>query len=170
MLAAGALCDTGPLLHLHEIDCLDTLAVFDQLTLAPLVVAELERYGIDLQRIEAAGVPITVAATPDAGDPVLLRASGQPLIQPADAQVLSLAESAQFQVPVLTDDLTLRRIVETRGATVTGSVGIVVRAYSTGRLSRGDLMAGVDALFERSTLHLSPAFRAFIRQLLAELP
>jgi len=45
-----------------------------------------------------------------------------------------------------------------------------VRAYKTGRLTRAQLENTVEALFTNSTLHLSRAFRAYVRQLLIGLP
>jgi len=70
---------------------------------------------------------------------------------------------------VLTDDLALRRRLENQGVTVVGSVGVLVRAYTTGRIRRDELEGAVDTLFTISTLHLSRAFRAYVRHLLANL-
>ena len=52
---------------------------------------------------------------------------------------------------------------------VIGSVGVLVRAYRTGLLERNELDIAVDGLFEESTLHLSSAFRAYLRKLLSDL-
>jgi predicted nucleic acid-binding protein len=71
---------------------------------------------------------------------------------------------------VLTDDLALRRLLESHGATVAGTFGILVRAYSSGRLRRDELEEAVEALFHRSSLHLSRAFRIYIQELLKKLP
>jgi predicted nucleic acid-binding protein len=84
--------------------------------------------------------------------------------------VLSLAWADAFRSPVLTDDLTLRRMLEREGATAVGTAGVLVRAYRRGLLARTELDAAVDALFERSTLHVSLAFRAYVRSLLRTLP
>ena len=42
-----ALCDTGPVLHLHEIARTDALAVFDRIALPERMAWELERLGLD---------------------------------------------------------------------------------------------------------------------------
>ena len=84
--------------------------------------------------------------------------------------MLVLAHDDGFRKPVLTDELALRHRLEASGAVVTGSVGILVRAYKTRRLTRTQLENAVDALFTDSTLHLSRAFRAYVRPLLASLP
>jgi predicted nucleic acid-binding protein len=85
-------------------------------------------------------------------------------------KVIVLAQSSQFRKPILTDDLALRRRLESHAATVVGSVGVLVRAYTSGRLSRNSLESAIDALFTASTLHMNRAFRAYIRHLLADLP
>lgn len=91
------------------------------------------------------------------------------MIQPADAQVFLLVQASRFQALVLTDDLALRKLIESHGATVVGSVGILIRAYSSGKLDRRQLDEAFRALFDDSTLHLSQAFRAYLAQLLKSL-
>jgi len=65
--------------------------------------------------------------------------------------------------------LALRQYLEIHHAVVVGSIGMLVRAYRVGQLQRGELEAAVDALFDHSTLHLSRAFRAYVRRLLTDL-
>lgn len=48
-----AICDTGPILHLHEIGCLQVLSSFDVLRLPDLVVEELRAYRLDLPVLSA---------------------------------------------------------------------------------------------------------------------
>ncbi len=84
-------------------------------------------------------------------------------------QVLALAKSQRFASAVLTDDLDLRRCLEDQGAVVVGSVGVLVRAYSRGYLTRAELENAIEALFAQSTLHTSRAFAAHVRRLLDEL-
>jgi hypothetical protein len=110
-------------------------------------------------------------ASPPASQAGRLRAGAvEHVIQPADAQVLALARADQGGRAVLTDDLALRRRRVAQGSTAVGTIGVLVRAYRTDRLPRGDLERAVEALFDRSTLHLSRAFRAYVRRLLAGLP
>jgi len=164
-----AISDTGPILHLHEIDRLDTLGVFDRLIIPGMVAGELSLYGLEDATLSTLGVRISVVPVSTASRQDIMVGDG-PLIHPADAEVFVLAEGNGFQIPVLTDDLALRRRLEARGAVVVGSIGVLVRAYRTGRLTRPELESAVDALFTVSTLRLSRAFRAYVRQLLADLP
>jgi predicted nucleic acid-binding protein len=165
-----AISDTGPVLHLHEIGRLKALGVFTHLTVPGLVADELHFYGLDLANLGIPDLTVAVAQVSETRRDQVLAESAGPPIHPADAEVLVLAQDDGFRTPVLTDDLALRRRLEASGATVSGSVGILVRAYKVGTLTRSQLENAVDALFAESTLHLSRAFQVYVRKLVAELP
>jgi predicted nucleic acid-binding protein len=163
-----AITDTGPVLHLHEIGRLSALSIFDHLVIPELVAHELRAGGLAPTNLGVTELKVTVVTVErPAWSPVISEA--QPTIHPADAQVFVLARLSRFKTPVLTDDLALRQRLESQGATVIGSVGVLVRAYTIGRLKRDELESAIDALFTTSTLHMSRAFRAYIRHLLADL-
>jgi hypothetical protein len=162
-----AIADTGPILHLHEVGSTSALALFSRLLIPDLVLSELRVRGIDL----AAGLPgLDSSAIEAITPPQQTLPDDVALLQPADQQVFAVAESRSFGVVSLTDDLALRHALETRGAVVVGSVGILVRGYTLGRLTRDALHLGIEALLERSTLHLSLPFRSYVRQMIASLP
>jgi predicted nucleic acid-binding protein len=140
------------------------------LLLPDLVVSELANRGLSPQRLDADGVQVETATVATGEWQAILRETKPAQIQPADAQVFALAQSAGFRLLVLTDDLALRRRLEQNGASVVGSVGVLVRAYRSGRIDRRDLEHSIEALIETSSLHLSRAFRSYIRQLLVEMP
>ncbi|MBI2877928.1 MAG: hypothetical protein HYY20_13715 [Candidatus Tectomicrobia bacterium] len=164
-----AISDTGPILHLYEINRLETLQIFEQLFLPSMVAEELRLYGMD--PLDLGGeVRVCVVPVSEQNRTEVLAEEGGFLIHPADAEVFVLSREDGFKMSVLTDDLALRRRLEMHGTVVTGSVGVLVRAYRTGLLQRDSLEIAVDALFDESTLHLSHAFRVYVRQLLADLP
>lgn len=144
-------------------------AVFAHLEVPDLVAGELASYGLEVSNLGVVGLTVRVVAVAEADWERVLRAPSQAPIQPADAQVVLLARGDHFRALVLTDDFTLRRRLEDEGATAVGSVGILVRAYHGGRITRLQLDDAIDALFTRSTLHLSRAFRGYVRQLLSHL-
>ena len=164
-----AISDTGPLLHLREIGRLDALGVFDRLLVPGSVADELHTYGLKLDEAVPGVSVALVPVSEEQRNQALAENNGAP-VHPADAEVFVLAREDGFLRTVLTDDLALRRLLEAYGATVTGSVGVLVRAFKLGRLNRHDLDSAIDALFDASTLHLSQAFRAYVRQMLADLP
>jgi predicted nucleic acid-binding protein len=161
--------DTGPILHLGEIGRLTALSIVCPLTVPNLVWGELETRGFNHSSLRSAGVEVTVRVVEEADWKDVLQNQRPPEIQPADAQVFALVRSSRFQALALTDDLALRKLLEHHGATVAGTVGILVRAYSTGQLQRAQLESSIEALFHESTLHLSRAFRAYLAQLLKDL-
>jgi predicted nucleic acid-binding protein len=164
------IADTGPILHLHQIGHRSTLQIFEHVTITDLVADELRVRGIEPTDIGGPHVSLSVTPIPtERWEPVLQQPNAGG-IQPADAQVFALAQDGGFQHPVLTDDLALRRLLEAHGGVAIGSIGVLVRAYTLGQLRRRELEEAVDALFDRSTLHLSRAFRVYVRRLLDALP
>lgn len=170
-VTTSAVGDTGPLLHLAEIGHLAALGTLRRLLLPDLVAAELHRYGVQAQDIGVARLSVSVVSVSARRWERVQRAvtSSGVSIQPADAQVVTLSLARRRPDVVLTDDLALRRVLESRGVLAVGSVGLLIRAYATGLLDRGRLEHAVDALFGGSTLHLSAGFRRYVRSLLAEL-
>ena len=163
-----AIADTGPLLHLHQIGRLSALRIVERVIIPDLVVRELQAYHVNADDLKVYIQIHVIPVTRDAWEPLLID-TGQPVIHAADAQVLALAHTFQFRIPVFTDDLALRQRVELAGGIAVGSVGILVRAYTTGQLTRGELDTAVDALFTESTLYMSKAFRGYVRRLLEQL-
>jgi len=162
--------DTGPILHLQEIGRLASLTPLAPLRISNLVWTELQAHGVEGDHLRAAGIDFDVTEVDEFVWRGVIVAAGMPRIQPADAQTFALARSDHFQALTLTDDQALRRLLERHGATVTGSIGVLVRAYTLGRFGRDDLDRSVEAILDRSSLHLSRAFRAYVKQLLVELP
>ncbi|MBW8879403.1 MAG: hypothetical protein JF614_31095 [Acidobacteria bacterium] len=160
-----AISDTGPVLHLQEIGKLATLAVVEPLVLPDLVARELADRHSGATSLQEVGVKFRISPVETSEWQEALRTIG-PKIQPADAQVFVLARAEAFQSLILTDDLALRQILEGHGSKVAGSVGILVRAYASSKLSRKDLGDSFDALTRDSTLHLSWSFRSYLKTLL----
>jgi predicted nucleic acid-binding protein len=164
-----AISDTGPLLHLHEVDQWPALRVFEHVLIPDLVAEELRLYLLDPAQLIATGIHITIVAVDRDDWTVILNESNPPTIHSADAQVAVLARQHAYRLPILTDDLSLRKLLEKQGALVIGTIGVLVRAYTAGHLTRLELNGAVEALFTVSTLHLGRAFRAYVQQLLANL-
>ncbi len=89
-------------------------------------------------------------------------------LQEADLQVAALAELRKPSA-VLTDDLELRRALEQRGHLVVGSIGVLIRAYKNGPLTRVAFEKALIRLLDDSSLYLSRAFRQHVLRLLDQL-
>lgn len=162
--------DTGPILHLQEIGRLPLLTSVAPLILPELVREELASYSILWIDLIQAGLDVVAVSVADSVWMEILLTPELSQIQPADAQVFALARSHSFQALTLTDDLALRNLLEREGAPVVGTIGLLIRAYREGQLDRNALDRCIDDLFDRSTLHLSQGFRAYVRQLVKDLP
>ncbi|WP_231188985.1 nucleic acid-binding protein [Haladaptatus sp. DYF46] len=113
-----AVADTGPLIHLAEIDALDLLTAIDELLIPDTVYEELEEGGIptelsdlEWERIEVVD-PIESSAELDAGE----RAA------------LAVAHEREDTV-FLTDDLAAREFAQDQNIEVHGSIGVIALAY-----------------------------------------
>lgn len=164
-----ALCDTGPLLHLHEISDLAALEVFETLLLPRQVVQELDAFELPLKVLfPEEGSQPSIELPPKVDWKPIHQSS--PELSPADAEVLATGRKQGFRHPILTDDLTLRRRIEQEGGLAVGSLGILLRNHRVGRYDLDELKNMVQRLMDASTLHLSPGFRAYVRSLIQSLP
>ena len=129
----AAVSDTGPLIHLAEIDSLELFSVFDRLCIPQTVYEELQEGGVpdvlaslDFERSEAS--PEQRTDKLDAGE----RAA------------IALANERDFVL--LTDDLAARELAADAGIEVHGSIGVIALAYSRERLSRSEAASLMRAL------------------------
>ncbi len=165
----AAVTDSGPVIHLAEVDALDALRVFVPVTASGHVQAELRHHGKWAAVAEALGDRLRVADI-TTESLVTARDAYQSFgLSDADLSVAALAADARPSV-VLTDDLALRSGLVAHGFTAVGSVGILVRALKTGVFARPRFDDAIDRLLDDSTLYLSRSFRVVVRRLVAELP
>jgi len=166
---AETVSDTGPVLHLEEIGRLPALTSVSPLQFPDLVWAELQNRGVNSSSLQQAGIAFSVILVAEADGREVVNSSQPGSIQLADAQVFVLVRSSSFKALALTDDFALRSLLESHGATVVGSVGLLVRAYTNGQSPRAELDQSIEDLLNESTLHLSRAFRAYLRRLIQDL-
>lgn len=72
----------------------------------------------------------------------------------ADASVLALAHRMGAEI-VFTDDLDLRDAVKSRKMIPVGTIGILLRAYREGQLSKRKLNGALDDLLDLSSLFIT---------------
>ena len=159
-----AVCDSGPITHLWQIQQWTAFAALDELHAARLVIDEVRSH-VPMEQFAAyAGSSLQVHEIDqvEVGQTRNALTEGSKL-QDADIATIVLAKRLTPAL-VLTDDLTLRRTLELLGLTPMGSVGLVLRAYATNRLTRSQLQQAIDGLFVQSTLYLSPVFRTFVQR------
>ena len=160
--------DTGPILHLAEIGRAVCLNCVDAIFISPQVRAELRQQAVHEMvfkslegRIHVERVTLS-EITAQRG-----RLQGYNL-HTADLSIAALAERLKPDV-VLTDDLQLRKALEVHGHKVVGSVGVVVRAFTHGIISRTELGTAIDELLDGSSLYTSRAFRKHVHDVLSSI-
>lgn len=163
-----AIIDTGPPLHLHQIGCLQLLRIFKAVMVSGQVKKELEGFGTWYYLYNEKGISIeqeTIAE--DEIIEELNRWKGKELHK-TDISVLVLARRIADPL-ILTDDLKLRKAIESLGREVIGSVGVLIRSYKEKMLTNEELRKSVCLLFNDSSLYLSSAFRGRVLKLVEEL-
>lgn len=163
-----AVADTGPFLHMQEIDQLSLLSFFTAVNISGQVREELRDYSVWLSLEKEKRLKVTVQAVTDIEIKREKRRWRSLQLSDPDLSVLVLMRRFP-EATVLTDDLELRRAVVTVGREVTGSVGIIVRGYRRGRLSYEEMVTVMDHLFNDSSLYLSRSFKNRVLELIREL-
>lgn len=164
-----AVCDSGPLTHLWQIDLWSAFGTLQEIHIPEPVADEVAGHVILDEFSEIAGIqPNYYTVSPGAIVEVRRKfpAETQPL-QESDVAVFQLARQIAPDV-VLTDDLSLRRAVESIGHTPMGTVGLLLRAYRFALLDEAGLRLAVDRLFVQTTLYLSPRFKSYVLKLIED--
>ena len=164
----NAVVDTGPLIHLHEIDQLEIItAVFSKLHLPEYVEREIRNEPI-LKFIHQNTERITVHQIPEQELFPTKDAYSSFQLHLADLAVLTLLVKITDAIAI-TDDLALRRAIESGGRTVVGTIGILFRAYKQGVIDKPQLTKLIDLIFNDSTLYLNSAFRTKVVEIVGSL-
>jgi predicted nucleic acid-binding protein len=141
----AAVSDTGPLIHLAEIDSLELLSAFETLLIPETVYEEVEAGGvpdgisnISYELVSAAGERVGPAKL-DAGE----RAA--------------LAVATERDAILLTDDLAAREAASELGVPVHGLVGIIALGYDRGVVNRDQAVSLMRALQRETSLFVTEA-------------
>jgi predicted nucleic acid-binding protein len=147
-----AVVDTGPLIHLAEIDCLPLLAIFAQLHIPAGVWREAERPATIRSEVTFA----THHVLPPAEVAKFTTSRGLERLQLAERECLLLCSKLDVSL-LLTDDLAVRRAAQALGVTPIGSLGIIARAHRMGRISMDTAERHLRGLHRVSSLFVTPA-------------
>ncbi len=138
-----AVLDTGPIIHLADINALHLLKAFPALLIPTVVYEELEIGGVPpkLEELDytLSDVEHTSHKSLDPGESAALRIAQQ--------------EDAVF----LTDDLAAREEAVEHGVTVHGSIGVIALGYYTGALTQKEAEQLMRDLQKKSSLFITDA-------------
>ena len=144
-MTLAAVSDTGPLIHLAEIDSLELLSAFDTLLVPDVVYRE----------VEAGGVPDRVA---ELSYELVEADDGRVETEDLDAgERAAIAVAEERGVVLLTDDLAARETASDAGVEVRGSIGIIALGYSRGLLDRDEAASLMRALQRETSLFVTEA-------------
>jgi predicted nucleic acid-binding protein len=158
-------CDTGPVLHLHEADALDLLSLIDAVYMPPGVEAELLSLIGNWPFPRPDRLKVLELEEKPAEQAIEWRASG--LLHKGESESLALALQVNAHW-YLTDDSAARELAKSLGVEVHGSLGIVLWAAAQGHVDQQRSIARLEALFA-SSLWVGPAVQEEARQALNEI-
>ena len=167
-MSKRAISDTGPLLHLGEVGALRHMSIFERIVVSQFVAIELERHGVLAEIQESLGKRLHIVPVDDADISAQREILGRCALHHTDLSVAALASRFPADI-VLTDDLRLRRGLEQRGLPVVGSIGVLFRAFQSGKMKREELVAILNTLMNGSTLYLSRGLRDCVLHRLDDL-
>jgi predicted nucleic acid-binding protein len=146
--------DTGPLIHLAEIDCLSFLSIFENLHIPHAVWQEIERQGQTYQA-DILGLSHVKRHTLSQTEVTLfIKGNNLEELHVGEQECLYLCQQIGVAV-LLTDDLAVRESAKRLHLTPVGSLGIVVRVYRAGHISLSEAEHHIVALYEVSSLFVT---------------
>lgn len=151
-MGVEAVSDTGPLIHLSQIDKLESLRIVDRLFIPSEVEDEFRKGGSlkklnELDILEVKEVGGTHADSAKA----ISRKFGLEL---GEAEAIVIAKKEGISL-IFTDDLTARRVSMMRGIGAYGSIGILLRAYRERIIPEEETITAIRQLQSNSSLYLT---------------
>lgn len=147
------ICDSGPLIHLDELHCLNLLDDFDRILVPKQVLQEVKHHrpefladsGIRLQEVD-----VVISTSPPFQ--ALVRTFSLDLGEQA---ALSLMQDYP-QAILLTDDAAARLAASSLGYSIHGTIGILIRSIRRNQLKKIEVIDLLQSLPMKSTLYIRP--------------
>jgi predicted nucleic acid-binding protein len=151
--ATVAICDTGPLIHLDELESLDLLVDF-RVWVPEAVWQEIQRHRPSA--LEQTRVLCERHVASKSVAPALLALSSALSLDAGEIEALSLMARTP-QALFLTDDAAARLAAHQLGYRVHGTIGILLRGIRRRQLTAAEVLDRLRAVPQRSSLHIRPA-------------
>lgn len=144
-------CDAGPVIHLHQLDCVDLLGDFSRVVIPDVVCREVAHHRpAALDQI----VGQFERLSPNEDPSVELIALRRLLVlHPGEIQALQLVQELNAGL-LLTDDTAARLAAKTLQVSAHGTLGILLRAIRRSQRTPQEILNVLHALPTRSTLHV----------------
>ncbi|MEK6983317.1 MAG: hypothetical protein AABX33_01990 [Nanoarchaeota archaeon] len=147
-MASRAVSNTGPLMHLNEINFIKALNVFRQVYIAEEVKNELARNKINVPRRI-----MLISLKPQFKDIAEILVNKFSLdLGESQSIALALQEKVDY---FLTDDLDARTVASVHNVEAHGTVGIILRAFREKIINKGVAIKKVNELYKVSSLFIT---------------
>ena len=151
-----AVADSGPLIHLSEIGCLQLLNLFDTLHIPHAVWLETVEQDRLYDRELFAATNIQRYKLSHSQVDQFVKKYEITDLHSGEQECLFLAREKSIAI-LLTDDMAVRDAAKRFGLIPVGSLGVVVKAYEQGQISLEDAEQYIGNLYSVSSLFVTPA-------------
>ena len=149
-MANKVISDTGPLIHLSEIDLIKALDAFKEIYIPEDVNNELKRNRIDKNVFNNVKIANLGPKFKDVAEIMVNKFSLD--LGEAQAIALSLQEKADY---FLTDDLGARTVANAHNIEAHGTVGIILRAFREKIINKKLALEKINELYTSSSLFIT---------------
>jgi predicted nucleic acid-binding protein len=151
----SAVFDTGPVIHLGQVDSLKALGTIKRILVPEEVVRELRRNP---------ALPPNCSVTALSGKSKdLAKIIGDRYeVDPGESAAIALARQEGVRL-LFTDDLEAREVAKEVGLEPHGSLALVTRAYREGILNRNQAVDCIERLHTQSSLYLTSGLVAWAK-------
>lgn len=144
-------CDSGPIIHLEELNCLHLLADFKEILISNIVYKEIRRHRrIDFKKYD---LPVVLVPERIPGNEFLLTLCRIYSLDAGEIEALAYMEKNP-QAIFLTHDASARMVAEQMEFKVHGTIGILVRSIRRGQMEIEEVLRILKEVPSQSTLYI----------------
>lgn len=145
--------DTGPFIHLYEINFLQALKLFKRIIIVEELINEIRGNKTLVSEIKRIKLIKTLKLGPKFKDLAKLLIEKYSLdLTEAECISLALQESAEI---FFTDDLDARNVAKELNIDVHGTIGIILRAYRENIITKNEAINKIKELYTKSSLFIT---------------
>lgn len=149
--AHEVILDSGPIIHLDELDCLQLLADFKTLLIPQAVLKEIERHRPSA--LTTNKLPYKTASIMEYVNSDIELLCNAFSLDEGEIQAIALCLKQPNPI-LLTDDAAARLAAKTIGIRAHGTIGILLRSIRKNQLSPRDVINLLEEIPSKSTLYI----------------
>jgi len=144
-------CDSGPIIHLDELNCLHLLKDFQEILIPDTVSKEIKQYRSI--RLKNSDLPFVLSAGTIPNNSTLMTLCNIFSLDVGEIEALAIMEKNP-QAIFLTDDASARMVAEQMGFEVHGTIGILVRSIRRNQTEPEEALRVLQGIPSQSTLYI----------------